>query len=130
MVHRIYNRYEVDPSRLVLTALLLGLVPSLCAFLLNALFGSLLPALAVSFVAFYAALISSVVLYRLSPVHPLAKYPGPTLAKITKFYGLLKAASGKHHEWHKKYGCSRILLHSEGDGFLTLSYFKILIQAS
>ncbi|KAG6856054.1 hypothetical protein H0H87_008068, partial [Tephrocybe sp. NHM501043] len=35
--------------------------------------------------AFFFALVSSIILYRLSPFHPLAKYPGPLINKITQF---------------------------------------------
>ena len=76
---------------------------------------------------FYTTLVSSVVFYRLSPFHPLAEYPGPVLAKISKLWfvsvrgsvfecsGLMLRLSkaylgwkGKQHvhyrNLHKKYG--------------------------
>ncbi|KAG2005799.1 cytochrome P450 [Coprinopsis cinerea AmutBmut pab1-1] len=57
---------------------------------------------------FYATLVASVVLYRLSPLHPLAKYPGPLLCRITKFRMAWVAAQGRNHKFyqalHKKYG--------------------------
>ncbi|KAF9476916.1 cytochrome P450 [Pholiota conissans] len=40
-----------------------------------------------SYLAFYAALIVCVVVYRLSPFHPLAKYPGPIIMRMTKLWG-------------------------------------------
>ncbi|KAJ8468958.1 hypothetical protein ONZ45_g17054 [Pleurotus djamor] len=50
----------------------------------------------------------SVVFYRISPFHPLAKYPGPVLAKVTKLWPAWIATSGKQHIWnrelHSKYG--------------------------
>ncbi|KIJ54456.1 hypothetical protein M422DRAFT_58037 [Sphaerobolus stellatus SS14] len=52
--------------------------------------------------------LSSTVLYRLSPFHPLAKYPGPFLWRITSLYLSYISATGKRHlifdELHKKYG--------------------------
>ncbi|GJJ06922.1 hypothetical protein Clacol_001118 [Clathrus columnatus] len=57
---------------------------------------------------FISILLCSIVLYRLSPFHPLAKYPGPIFCKISKFWFAWIAHEGKTHlyfdELHKKYG--------------------------
>ncbi|KAK0238637.1 cytochrome P450 [Armillaria nabsnona] len=57
---------------------------------------------------FLAGLTASIVVYRLSPWHPLAKYPGPRLAKITKWYMSYWIAKGNRHlklqELHEIYG--------------------------
>ncbi|KAH9990628.1 high nitrogen upregulated cytochrome P450 monooxygenase 2 [Russula compacta] len=46
--------------------------------------------------------------YRLSPWHPLAKYPGPTLAKLSKWHSTAICAMGKQHLYyfalHERYG--------------------------
>lgn len=59
---------------------------------------------AVHCLTFVAALVA----YRLSPLHPLYKYPGPPLARITKFYFVFGSMSGKQYLWakkiHDKYG--------------------------
>lgn len=65
-------------------------------------FSSFFRALCVSIFVFYAALASSIVLYRISPWHPLAEYPGPFFAKISKFYGFYMMSTGKNHILHKK----------------------------
>jgi hypothetical protein len=44
--------------------------------------------------SYWGLLLTFTALYRLSPFHPLAKYPGPTLAKVTKFYYLYLSARG------------------------------------
>lgn len=54
------------------------------------------------------ALIASAVIYRLSPWHPLAKFPGPLINRITSL-GLVRiVASGKRYEiinyLHNRYG--------------------------
>ncbi|KAJ7055928.1 cytochrome P450, partial [Mycena amicta] len=55
-----------------------------------------------------ATLTSSIVAYRLSPWHPLAHIPGPTLAKISKLWSVKLSLSGKKHrvfkELHERYG--------------------------
>ncbi|PIL34414.1 cytochrome P450 [Ganoderma sinense ZZ0214-1] len=53
-------------------------------------------------------LIASVVLYRVSPAHPLASYPGPFWCRISKLWLATVAATGKQSRWfaalHDKYG--------------------------
>lgn len=48
------------------------------------------------------------VAYRLSPLHPLHKYPGPFVNKITSLVMLKMVSTGKRFEvikgWHAKYG--------------------------
>lgn len=57
---------------------------------------------------FYSLLSLSVILYRISPWHPLASYPGPILARITKLWGFGVAYRGKLYEelqvLHEKHG--------------------------
>lgn len=74
-----------------------------------------------AFSVFHASLLASILAYRLSPWHPLARYPGPTLAKVTKFWGAFNLSGGKYHQTlkalHDKHGpyvrvgqCSLLLL--------------------
>ena len=55
-----------------------------------------------------AALIASAVLYRLSPLHPLAKVPGPLINRITSLRLVQIVASGKRYDiinnLHKRFG--------------------------
>lgn len=57
---------------------------------------------------FYVSLITSIVIYRLSPWHPLARYPGPLLCRISKLYWAILTQNGRQYEMlgelHKKYG--------------------------
>ena len=65
-------------------------------------------AFALAFVTFITTFFVSVSLYRLSPLHPLAKYPGPTRCKLTKIWTAWIGFGGKTHiyykELHDKYG--------------------------
>ena len=57
---------------------------------------------------FWSTLIISILVYRASPWHPLAKYPGPLICKLTKFRLAFISLRGKQHlyyfQLHKKYG--------------------------
>ncbi|KAH9847877.1 cytochrome P450 [Lenzites betulinus] len=60
-------------------------------------------------VSIYALfLISSTILYRLSPWHPLASYPGPLLARLSSLYLTAISGTGRRHviidKLHAKYG--------------------------
>lgn len=100
-----FKRTEThNPSHLVI--LLLG-VPALLARVLVQ-HTSVLSAFLTTFGIYWATLATSIVLYRLSPWHPLAKYPGPLVCKITKFWFAFLSLKGKQHtyyaELHAKYG--------------------------
>ncbi|RDX44047.1 cytochrome P450 [Lentinus brumalis] len=51
---------------------------------------------------------TSVVAYRISPFHPLAGYPGPVLARVSKFWAVWNTWRGRQHhvitELHRRYG--------------------------
>ena len=58
--------------------------------------------------AYLSAIAASVLIYRLSPFHPLARYPGPLICKLSKFsYGFL-SIGGRAHVYvkrlHEHYG--------------------------
>ncbi|KAJ2936367.1 hypothetical protein H1R20_g726, partial [Candolleomyces eurysporus] len=54
-----------------------------------------------SFFAFYLVLLSCMMAYRLSSFHPLYKYPGPLLCKVTKLWMTWLAYRGKLHLYYK-----------------------------
>ncbi|KIP08448.1 hypothetical protein PHLGIDRAFT_23489 [Phlebiopsis gigantea 11061_1 CR5-6] len=70
-------------------------------------FFSLLRATA-TLVSHWALILVFTALYRLSPFHPLAKYPGPVLGKLSKFYLAYLAGHGDAHTvirgLHQQYG--------------------------
>jgi len=57
---------------------------------------------------FSGSILGSITLYRLSPLHPLARFPGPILYKVSKLWPAFAAYQGKlqgyHKEMHEKYG--------------------------
>lgn len=63
---------------------------------------------AIVYFVFYATLSVSILLYRISPFHPLAKIPGPVMFKLSKFWVVWKLRSAKHHlilkQLHDIYG--------------------------
>lgn len=116
ITHVYYKRHEPDPGRNpIATFFFLVSLPSISAFVFHG-FNADLPldvALLSSFACFYASLLLSVSIYRLAPWHPLAQYPGPIPARLTKLWGLWVTAKGKNHIYtkklHEKYGpCVRI----------------------
>ncbi|KAI0641498.1 high nitrogen upregulated cytochrome P450 monooxygenase 2 [Trametes meyenii] len=88
--------------------ILLLCVPLLIGFLL------LLPSMAFLHATFFSAgvflatLLTSVTVYRLSPFHPLARYPGPLGCRLSKFWMAYRSLSGHQHLYiqrlHNRYG--------------------------
>ena len=113
VVHRVYNKFEFEPTNFVTSLLLLAVTPFLSFNFVKGHFSSEVYGLLVTFGLFYFTLGLSIVLYRLSPLHPLAKYPGPAILKITKFAVLVPTFRGKQHiffkKLHEQYGpCVRV----------------------
>lgn len=57
---------------------------------------------------FYTTFLTSIALYRVSFLHPLSRYPGPFLCKLSKAYLGWISLHGKQHLYiqslHHKYG--------------------------
>jgi hypothetical protein len=57
---------------------------------------------------YLTSLTLSVLAYRLSPLHPLASYPGPVAARATRLWACLKSKRGEQHwyshELFQRYG--------------------------
>ena len=103
MCYLIYK--QLEPNTLSVHFLLLSGVP---AFLVYQFSSQLLPQQIGTVLSYWGLILAFTAIYRLSPFHPLAKYPGPILAKLSKIYWAYLNARGdsfrvaKH--WHDKCG--------------------------
>ncbi|KAF8989690.1 high nitrogen upregulated cytochrome P450 monooxygenase 2 [Cyathus striatus] len=104
VLHFAFNKLE--KTYLLLLERLLAVFPLLPAYFLWPYCSY--TALFFAYAVCYATLVSSTLAYRLSPLHPLYKYPGPILAKCTKLWGIYQTYTGKAHiatlGLHRKYG--------------------------
>ncbi|KAF8442381.1 cytochrome P450 [Boletus edulis BED1] len=104
--HLVFNRYEpVNPLSHIA---LLVLVPATLTGVFLSSFPSIIRIAACTFFLYYSTILVSVLAYRLSPFHPLAKYPGPIPCRISKFWMAWVSSAGKQHKYyyelHKKFG--------------------------
>ncbi|KAF8802471.1 cytochrome P450 [Phlegmacium glaucopus] len=106
IVHLIFKRTETFRF-FWLFILLLATPASLTVFYLPYVNNIIQAALTV-FGLFWSTLTISILVYRVSPWHPLAKYPGPLLCKLTKFHLAFIALRRQQHiyysQLHKTYG--------------------------
>ncbi|EKM50335.1 uncharacterized protein PHACADRAFT_201174 [Phanerochaete carnosa HHB-10118-sp] len=103
----VFKRYE--PSTMAPVLLILCGVPITLAFALRGNFNNLATATAAVPATYWALLTVFVVIYRVSPFHPLARYPGPLLCKLSKGWLMYYTGStGKTyayiHQLHQLYG--------------------------
>ena len=75
---------------------------------------------------YLTGLLTTITLYRLSPLHPLARFPGPLPCKVTGFWMAYKSRTGMQHRYakalHERYGdvvrigmCKSTLTKNPGD---------------
>ncbi|KAI0057222.1 cytochrome P450 [Artomyces pyxidatus] len=92
---------KFEPQTGLSLSLLLLLVPGLLSVLLSPLFSSWFRCIFSSFTAYSILVLLFTLIYRLSPVHPLAQYPGPTFAKASKIWMAYVSSKGKEHLYHQ-----------------------------
>ncbi|KAG6907707.1 hypothetical protein DXG01_007725 [Tephrocybe rancida] len=107
LTHLIFKRHETrEPIHL--GALLLGIPTILAVFEAHHYSASVPREVLVTIPTFWAVLSASVIIYRLSPWHPLAKFPGPLMCKVSKFWLAFQSLGGKQHLYyynlHEQYG--------------------------
>ncbi|KLO15624.1 cytochrome P450 [Schizopora paradoxa] len=104
------NRLQITSPWLPLSILTAApaLSQTICNYLGFETPWTVLSPLITSYALFYLILSTSVTCYRLSPLHPMYEYPGPLLARISKFWAMWIAFSGRQHvvykELHEKHG--------------------------
>ncbi|KAK1236279.1 hypothetical protein PQX77_000483 [Marasmius sp. AFHP31] len=109
--HLYFKRYEPRRTAIVQTAVILLLQPALLPFVLQRS-GSFemngVSDVLAAYLTFFTTLATSIVLYRVSPFHPLTKVPGPVIFKITKLWRLHLCWKGQQHfalkALHDQYG--------------------------
>jgi hypothetical protein len=106
IVHLIFKRTEISRT-FGLFLLLLAIPAFLTVFYLPHVHSPIVAVLHV-FGLYWSTLAISILVHRVSPWHPLAKYPGPLVCKLTKFNLAFISFGGRQHVYyyqlHKKYG--------------------------
>ena len=97
--HSLFRRFE--PRSALSRATLLVVTPALLTIPISYLV-SPYTTLPLAFAGYWSGLVFFTLAYRLSPIHPLAKYPGPVLAKSSKFWGAYHSAIGDQHRCYKR----------------------------
>ena len=98
--HLIFRHFE-PRSKLPRVTLLL-VVPALLSQPVSYTGRSIYAALPLAFATYLGALIFFTLAYRLSPFHPLAKYPGPVIDKTSKWWAAYISAKGDSHRYYKQ----------------------------
>jgi hypothetical protein len=102
----IFRHFE--PSSTPSRTTLLILVPALLSGPISSTVRSPYAALPIAFAAYWSGLAFFTLAYRLSSFHPLAKYPGPLLARTSKWWAAYLSDTGDQHRYlkrlHDRYG--------------------------
>ena len=100
MSQLIFRHFEPrsKPPRIAL----LIVIPTLLSLPISYTGRSLHVAVPLAFITYIGALISFTLAYRLSPFHPLAKYPGPLIGKTSKWWAAYISAKGEQHRYYKR----------------------------
>lgn len=105
ITYLIYKRFE-PASSIVHFIFFLGLPTFLHAWRSPPKVDS--PSITTIYLSYWASLLVFVISYRLSPFHPLARFPGPLLARVSKFWMAYVTFRGDAHntirDMHTQYG--------------------------
>lgn len=125
MTYRIFKQYE--PVKLPVLVALLVVAPGALVLHIEQHFTTAFGAVSTTYTAYWTLILIFTVLYRISPFHPLAKYPGPLGCRVSKiWFAYLTAREKKAHvyvrELHKKYKSDVIRI-----GTSYLKYTRLLL---
>jgi len=102
----IFRHFE--PGSIPSLATLLIVIPALLSGPISYTVQSPYIALSLAFAAYWSSLVFFTVAYRHSSFHPLAKYPGPFLARTSKWWSAYLSGTGNQHRLlkrlHDRYG--------------------------
>jgi hypothetical protein len=102
----IFRHFE--PSSILSHAALLIAIPALLSSPISSTVRSPYTAVLLTFAAYWSGLVYFTLVYRLSSFHLLAKYPGPLLAKTSKWWAAYLSGTGDQHRYlkrlHDRYG--------------------------
>ena len=90
-----------EPRSILSRVTLLFVIPALLSQPISSTGHSLYAAVPFAFTTYIGTLIFFTLVYRLSPFHPLAKYPGPVIARASKWWGVYYSARGDPHRQYK-----------------------------
>ncbi|KAF8070186.1 cytochrome P450 [Lyophyllum atratum] len=99
---------KLEPRKLLWHIILLIVAPLSLTPLIVPHFSWVISAALAAWSCYLTSLLVCTVAYRLSPFHPLAKYPGPLVCRVSKVWFALIAYNGKQHIYynalHRRYG--------------------------
>jgi hypothetical protein len=98
--HLLFRRFE--PRSHLSRVALLVVIPVLLSTPISYSVQSPYTAIPLAFAAYWSCLVGFTLAYRLSLFHPLAKYPGPVLAKSSKWWAAYESAIGDQHRCYKR----------------------------
>ncbi|KLO12996.1 high nitrogen upregulated cytochrome P450 monooxygenase 2 [Schizopora paradoxa] len=108
ITHLYFRKYTFAPPHVFYTLGYLLVSPSLLSIPCIYAFSSVWRSLLISYTLSFVSLLAITVLYRIAPFHPLGNYPGPILARVSKFWAFWVAKGGKQHlvykSLHETYG--------------------------
>ena len=106
LAHQVFRKYKTYNIRA--HAAILFAPPIIFTLFTNPVQHNLLRALLANSATYLSTLVLSVLVYRISPIHPLARYPGPIGCKVSKFWMGCICIPGFQHQYikslHERYG--------------------------